>query len=119
MRFSPGHSHLMPQLLMQEFLTRHCLSFLSKNGVREVGSVSEGDALGVFGDAPCPQSFVCLSSPAGKGEQLLRKELWGFQHWVESSSRAEGLPGMGHQNHLPALIPKGKHWNTFVWSSSL
>lgn len=45
------------------------------------------------------------------GEEELRKELWGFQHWVESLSRAEGLPGMGAQNHLPALIPKGNHWN--------
>lgn len=59
--------------------------------------------------------------PSGEGQQpwLLRKELWGFQHWEESFSRAEGLPGVGHQNHLPALIPKGKHWNTPLWSSSL
>lgn len=58
---------------------------------------------------------LCAQVP----QWLLRKELWGFQHWVESLSRAEGLPGMGHQNHLPALFPKGKHWNTPVWSSSL
>lgn len=62
-------------------------------------------------------SELCVPQfPSGEEEEeelwLLRKELWGFQHWVESFSRAEGLPGMGPQTHLPALIPKGNLWNT-------
>lgn len=73
--------------------------------MRGVGSVSEETTWVFFG-----MHLVLRAAVAAE------EELWGFQHRVESLSRAEG---MGHQDHLPALSPKGKHWNTHVWSSSL